>query len=108
MSDDDLYMGAVGLVIELTIKELNENTGIESIVDVSDATIKRIHIRKPNGVVLQKPSTFKTDGTDGIVQYITILGDLDIAGLYKCQAYISTPSFTGYSSIVSFTVGQNL
>lgn len=107
-SDSDIQVGVVGLLIELTVMETNELTGVESAVDISDATVKRIFIRKPNKVILQKDAEFSTTGADGKIKYSTIATDLDIRGSYSIQAYVETPTYNGFSTIVSFYVNKNL
>ena len=79
-----------------------------NILDISDATVKRIIIEKPDHTIISENATFLTDGSDGIIYYRTVAGDLSLAGDYGVQGYIETQNFKGYSSPTSFTVYENL
>lgn len=99
---DNIQVGVIGLVITLTITE------DDAAVNISSATTKRIHIRKPDGEVLQKTAAFTTTGSDGKLTYTTIAGDIDLAGEYKAQAYVIMSGFTGHSTITAFEAKRNL
>lgn len=77
-------------------------------LDISAATAKTIIITKPDGTQLMKMATFLTDGTDSLIYYDTISGDLDQSGLFKVQGLILISGGTYYSSISSFKVLCNL
>ena len=64
--------------------------------DLSTATLKEIHIKKPDGTILEKTATLEGTGT---LTYTTISGDLDDEGEYLIYGYVefsthkfSTPS----------------
>lgn len=78
-------------------------------VDISMCTAKKIIFQKPDGTTLEKDAEFLTDGTDGIIYYNTVDGDIDICGLWKIQAviYIGSSSLF-HSKIKSFRVYSNL
>ena len=77
-------------------------------LDISTATVKQIIIDKPDGTNLTRSASYVTDGVDGKLYYLTVLGDFDQAGTYRCQAKINMPGFSGYSSPTSFTVNANV
>lgn len=77
-------------------------------LDISTATVKTIIITKPDGTVLTKTATFLTDGTEGIIYYDTVSGDLDQSGFYKIQGYIEISGGSYYGSISTFKVFCNL
>ena len=58
--------------------------------------------------VLTKTASFYTDGSDGIIQYTTINGDLDTAGEWGVQAYIVSASGTWHSDIIPMRVYPNV
>lgn len=99
---NNIQVGAIGFLIELNIKAGN------SPLDISSATTKNIIIEKPDSTILTASGSFVTDGTDGLLYYRTISGDLDQEGTYNVQAYLVMPDFTGYSTPVSFTVYPNI
>lgn len=78
-------------------------------VDISMATDKKIIFQKPDGTTLEKDAEFLTDGTDGIIYYNTVDGDIDACGMWKIQAviYIGSSSLF-HSKIKSFRVYSNL
>ena len=94
----DLSVGDIGTIIRLTVKE----DGVA--VDLSSATTKELVFKKPNGTTVSKTALFETDGTDGILQYTTIAGDLDVAGRWKVQANLELASWSGHTQAVTFSV----
>jgi hypothetical protein len=99
---NNIQVGAVGLEIELAIKE-----GYATL-DVSQATIKKIIIKKPDGSATINDAQFGTTGTDGIITYQTQSGDLNLVGTYSVQAYLEMDTFKGYSTVTTFAVSANL
>lgn len=99
---DYIQVGAIGLVMTLTIEEDG------AVVNISSATAKTIKIRKPGGAVLTKNAAFTTNGSDGKLTYTTLADDIDKVGEYKVQAYVEMTGFTGHSSIVTFEAKKNL
>jgi hypothetical protein len=78
-------------------------------IDISGATSKLIYFTKPSGEVLTKTSSFVTDGTDGLIHYQTIDGDLDESGVWKIQARIELPGGGSHGTpIKTFKVYCNL
>jgi hypothetical protein len=102
VSTAEIHKGDIGTVIQLTLYEGS------AIVDLSTATSKKLHFRKPSGVVLTKDAIFVTNGTDGKVKYTTVSGDLDTVGTWKVQAVLDFPSGHWSSSVGSFKVHANL
>lgn len=65
---------------------------------------------KPDNTKLTKTATFSTDGTDGVVRYTTVDGDLDVAGLWHIQGFvnISDGDVVFHSDVDAFEVAANL
>jgi len=76
--------------------------------DIETAIEKIIIFRKPDGEVVIQTAVFKTDGTDGVIRYVTITGDLDQTGTWKIQGRVTTPAGTWSSEIGRFKVYTNL
>jgi hypothetical protein len=93
-----LHVGDVGAVIRLTIYEDG------AAKNISAASAKQIHIRKPDGSVLVKTATFTTSGSDGQLEAATESGDLDDRGQYRAAAYMTLGSWTGFTSPAKFEV----
>lgn len=77
-------------------------------VDISTATAKSIVLRSPSGDISTHTASFLTDGTDGVVYYATVAGDLNEVGIWKIQGVISIGGGTYHSNITSFKVYPNL
>lgn len=73
----------IGLAIRLRVKD---NDGV--VVDLSSATVKKYYIKKPDRTETSVTTSLYTDGTDGILSYATVLGDLDQVGIYEIEAYL--------------------
>jgi len=105
MSDTIIHMGDMGTVIRLTV---TENDG-ETPVNVSGATVKTFYFVKPNGEKFNKPAEFDSgNGIDGKLKYITVEGDIDVAGRWQVQARIEIGTAKYFSSVTTFIVKSNL
>lgn len=78
------------------------------VVDISTATGLTIIFKKPDGTLLSVTADLYTDGTDGIMYYRAVDGDLDQAGIWKIQAFVEISGGSYYSSIGSFKAVCNL
>ncbi len=84
-----------------------------TVLDLSSATVKQIKFGKPKTGTLPaetvvKEAAFATDGTDGVLTYTTVAGDLDRKGIWKVQAYVEIPDWSGHSALGTFIVEDNL
>jgi hypothetical protein len=99
---DEVHVGDIGTTIELTLLD-----GAAA-VDVSSATAtKNILLTDPLGALHTKGASFTTDGTDGKVKWVTTaVGDFDLAGTWKVQAYVenTSPVWKGHSAKGEFQV----
>jgi len=98
----EIHVNDIGTRFLATIQDNGD------IVDVSNASIINMIIKKPDDEVVHKTANLLTDGTDGKIYYDTIAGDLDEAGQYKLQGRVSLPSGTYYTDIYTFHVHCNL
>ena len=98
----EIHVGDVGTILRVTIYDGTE------IVDVLNADSKKIYLQKPLGQTLIKDASHYTDGTDGIIQYITEIGDLDQAGTWQIQARIDFGTDVFNTNIEKFKVLRNL
>jgi len=76
-------LGDTGTAYRATIKDQD---GV--VVDVSGATTKEIIFRSPAGVLLTKTATLFTDGTDGIIQYKTLAGEINEVGTWEWEPHV--------------------
>ena len=93
----------IGTILRLTINDDG------SPVDVSSAvTTKNILLKKPSGSVVTKAASFTTDGTDGQIQYVTLISEIDEVGVWQAQAHVVITAGTFRSTIERFTVQDYL
>jgi len=103
MSANEIHKSDIGTLFKVTIKDG------DTAVDISSASVtKQIVFRKPSGTLLTKAASFFTDGTDGILTYTSISGDLNEIGSWKLQAYVVLGSNEFRSDLASFKVHRNL
>ena len=98
----EIHVGDIGTILRVTIYDGTE------IVDVSNVDSKTIYLQKPTGETLTKTAVYYTDGTDGIIQYVTESGDLDQAGTWQIQAKIDFGTDVFNTNIEKFKVLRNL
>ena len=98
----EVHLNDIGTIFEVTLKDGG------TIVDVSGATTKEIIFRSPAGVVKTNTASFKTDGTDGVIQYTTIADDLDEEGRWGIQGRIVLSTGDWKTDLDEFLVHRNL
>jgi hypothetical protein len=99
----EIHVGDIGTAFEITLMDC------DVVVDISTASTKSIVFKKPNKAVVSQTAAFKTDGTDGILQYLSQANDLDQKGTWSIQAIVEFPSGDKWSSdIAKFKVYENL
>lgn len=99
-----IHVGDIGTVFRLTIVE---NDG-KTIVPLSNVTDKKILLKKPNGTKIEKNAEFFTDGEDGIIQYTSVEGDIDTAGVWFIQGWVSFSPHEFSSEKTKFRVFETL
>jgi hypothetical protein len=102
MSANEIHLNDVGTVFEATIMDG------AVVVNISAATIKQLTFKGQSGSSKTKSATFATDGTDGKLRYVTVVGDLDWAGQWELQAYVVMPTGAWHSDTAQFIVYENL
>ena len=99
---DEIHVEDVGTEFRILITE--EGTA----VDLSTATLLQIIFRKPDSTTLEVDADYYTDGTDGLIKYNVVDGDIDQAGQWRIQAYVEVGSAKYCSSTGTFKVLCNL
>jgi hypothetical protein len=97
-----LRIGDVGTPFKITVYD------VDGVVNLSSCTSKKIYLEKPSGETLEKTASFLTDGSDGIIQYLTIQGDIDEVGTWQIQAKIEFSNSKFSTDIQKFKVLRNL
>jgi hypothetical protein len=93
----------IGTIFRLTI---TDTAG--TVIDVSSAAVKYIYFQAPDGTKTKETAAFYTDGTDGIIQYTAVSGDIDQVGLWQVQGYVETTDGKFFTRKASFTVLDTL
>jgi len=94
------------LLLKATIKNQED-----AIVDISDATSKKLVLESPDGVRTENNADFTDDGVDGEIEYLIVAAVLDEVNkkAWEYQFVISRPGGLIYpSDIGSFVVLRNL
>lgn len=95
---------AIGIPIDYSVRDFNGNEK-----DISGATVKKLLLKKPNGVRLTKTAEFANPpGTDGHLVITTVDGDLVPYGIFEVQAELTFPSSDLRTAIDTFPVLRNL
>lgn len=95
--------GDVGTIFEITSVDPDG-----AAVDISAATVKKFHFKRPDGTTLTKTAVFTSDGSDGKLRYTTVADDLNQPGTWQVQVHVEAPSYTWHSSVAIFQVKPNL
>jgi len=102
MTADEIHVNDVGTVFKVTIADC------PTTLDVSSATTKQLKFKKPGGDLLVKDGQFYTDGTDGVIKYTSVSGDLDECGRWELQAFLVFGGSSYHSDVAKFRVFRNL
>ena len=100
------HVGDVGTKFITTIVDQDGD-----VIDLSGAITKELLFKKPKSKgTLVKTAVFPLngDGTDGKIQYISVVGDLDTSGDWKIQGYAETPDGNWSTEQEVFTVDANI
>jgi len=101
-SVEEIHVGDIGTIFEITLQDC------DAVVDLTGASVMEIVFKKPDKTVVVKTAALKTDGTDGIIQYITVLDDLNLKGTWSIQGDVTIPTGKWKSEIDKFKVYANL
>ena len=89
-----------GAQFRLTIKRGDETA------DVSAVLAKSMTFTRPDGSTFQRDAKFHTDGSDGVICYTTVGGDLDTAGEWSVQAQVDLGDTDFRSEVHCFAVHE--
>lgn len=100
----EIHLNDIGTMFKITILDQDETAK-----DISSYTTKQFIFRKPSGTLLTKTASFFTNGSDGILYYTSVSGDLDEIGVWKLQVSIND-GVSNYrkTNVGNFRVFENL
>lgn len=103
---DEIHVGDIGTRFRFQFLQRGE------VLSVANADQLRVLFRRPDGTTFTRVAVFASDGSDGLVDYVTVKGDLDAAGdCWQAQAYTEEGdpvTQAHHSEIRSFEVKSNL
>lgn len=105
MAANEVHLGDIGTVFRLTVKD---GTTVVNVSTADQPGEKEVIFTKPDGTKLTKAAAFTTNGSDGQIQYTTIAGDLDQAGLWQNQGHVKLDSGEWWTDTATFRVHANL
>jgi len=97
-----IHVGDIGTQLIVTVYDDGE------IVDISGASSLVIILKKPDGTNHTKTANLYTDGTDGKMVYVSVVGDFSEPGNFKIQGKVTLAGGIYYTSIGTFKVHCNL
>lgn len=101
MSLDNIIKDDYGQTIELTFIDVDTNAA----ADISGySTTKQMIFTAPDGTETTKTATFKTDGTDGIIEYTVESAFIDDEGGWQVRGKVSGASATLSTVLETFIV----
>jgi len=102
MSLDAINKDDYGYTIELTMKDTDTDTAS----DISAySTSQHFVLKSPSDVETTHSASFKTDGSDGVVEYTVSSGDIDAAGTWHIRIKAASGSAMLRSEWKAFEVG---
>ena len=104
---EQAHVNDIGTIFRVTVYD-KTSTGGSSVADISTATSKLFYFRKPDGTTFSRSAVFKTDGSDGRIEYATVDGDLNAPGNWELQAKIITPDGSWNTDVGNFRVHENI
>ena len=87
-----IYINDIGVVIEIEMGE-----------SLSGATNLKLEVRKPDNTEVEWTPTVYGEGFN-YLRYITVANDLDQAGVWKANPFLSLGGWTGRADTVVFEV----
>ena len=109
MAVEEIHVGNIGTVFEVTLY-----ANASDLLDVSTAVAagtKEIIFSKPDGTTVTNTAAFVSDGTDGKIDYTTVLAtELDQVGRWNIQSKVvlTGPVRTFRTNVGSFKVWGNI
>lgn len=99
----EVHVNQIGFEFEATVKDEAKN-----IVNLTLATVMEFRFKKPDGTVVTRPAVWASTGVDGRMKYVTVAGDLDIAGAWQAQGYAELVAEKWTTDVYRFRVYANL
>lgn len=100
----NIHLGDVGTIFEVACVDENG-----AVINISGASTKQILAEQPDGTIQTWTAIFSTDGTDGLMRYVTqSTGDLPASGDWKFQGYVVLSTDKFHTAISTVTIYPNV
>lgn len=99
----EIHKNDVGTSFRATAKDEDG-----TVINIASATVKKIIFKKPDGTKVEKNASLVNTGSDGLFEYVTVSGDLNLIGIWRVQGYVKIGTSEWNSDIPSFKVYDNL
>lgn len=103
----DMHIGDYGTIIDMEI--INRQT--KQPLDLQTVTNMYFLFEPPTGTPFQKTATVaNAPGTDGVIRYVIVDGDIGVAGRWQIQGKVEDPTTPGlwHTDIMEFFVAANI
>lgn len=80
---ETIVLNDAGTDLRVTVKD----AGV--VVNISTATDLKVILRKPGGDEVEYSAALYTDGTDGILHYQLLLGDITTVGIWSYRGKVT-------------------
>ena len=104
---EQAHVNDIGTVFRVTVYDTT-STGGTTVADISLASTKQFTFKRPDGTTFDRAAVFTAGGSDGNIQYLSVDGDLNVAGTWHLQAYVVTPAGSWKTGAGHFRVYENL
>jgi hypothetical protein len=94
------YAQVMDVGANLVVQFISQATNLP--IDISDADTLQLVIGTPYGTRFTKTATYVTDGTDGNIQYSTVLSDFPVEGVYSIQGIVGFSAGANWHSEVKY------
>lgn len=105
MAINEIRENDIGVVFEVEIRD-NSNTVVD--ISTSETGTRNFIFTKPNDTSITRSGTFTNTGTDGLLRYVSVDGDLTPKGIWHYQIDLLKADGHWRSDTVKFRVYRNL
>lgn len=102
----EVFVADIGTSFQATVRDGPNAT--DDPLDVSGASTRQMIFEKPDTTTVTKTAEFVTDGSDGLVEYVTESGFLDQPGWWHVQGFVADGVGEWHTTKYRFRVRANL
>ena len=91
---------------DLPVFKITVRDALGALYPIDSASVMQMKFTKPDptAAVVVKTAVWDTDGTDAVLKYVAIAGDMDMEGDWERRAYLVTPGWSGHTTVEQFEV----